>query len=121
MSNPLHESKLNVHNLTNMSLTLRRLTPSRQGATTPKDPPGSDTPFYHEHALLSAAAYNLKKYESRYKSLGYDMDHDLSQKNRTVFYNKSKGRAVIAYKGTDPSHVSDLISDGQIVNGWHRI
>ena len=79
--------------------------------------PGSDQPFYHEHAVLSAAAYNPAKYKKQYEGLGYSIDSSLSQKSRTVFYNKERHKAVIAYKGTDPKHMSDLIADGQIVNG----
>lgn len=93
-----------------------RATPLTTRRNVPKTP-GIDTPFYHEHALLSAAAYNPTKYEKQYKGLGYDIDQGLSQKSRTVFYNKSTQKAVIAYKGTDPSHLSDLIADGQIANG----
>lgn len=37
-----------------------------------------------------------------------------------MFYNKKKNTAVIAYKGTNPSHVSDLIADGQIANGMDQ-
>ena len=89
--------------------------------TKPKDLPRSEDdsnqPFYHEHAVLSQAAYDPAKYQKNYQDLGYELDQDLSQKSRSVFYNKGKNRAVIAYKGTDPSHLSDLIADGQIVNG----
>ena len=74
----------------------------------------SDKPWYHEHALLSAAAYDNAKYKDQYTALGYTVDPDLSQKSRTVFYNKARNKAVIAYKGTTPSlnpiH-SDLAAD----------
>ena len=74
-------------------------------------------PFYHEHAVLSQAAYDPVKFKSNYQQLGYELDPELSQPSRSVFYNKSKNKAVIAYKGTDPKHISDLIADGQIFNG----
>ena len=67
--------------------------------------------------MLSQAAYDPVKYQKHYQDVGYELDQDLSQKSISVFYNKAKNRAVIAYKGTDPSHLSDLIADGQIVNG----
>ncbi len=83
----------------------------------PRSKDDSNKPFYHEHAVLSQAAYDPVKFKSNYQQLGYEIDPELSQPSRTVFYNKSKNKAVIAYKGTDPKHVSDLIADGQIFNG----
>jgi hypothetical protein len=57
----------------------------------------SNQPFYHEHAVLSQAAYDPVKFKSKYQQLGYAIDSELSQPSRTVFYNKSKNKAVIAY------------------------
>ena len=83
----------------------------------PRSAEDSNQPFYHEHAVLSQAAYDPVKYKANYQQLGYELDPELSQPSRSVFYNKTKNKAVIAYKGTDPKHISDLIADGQIVNG----
>ena len=83
----------------------------------PRSENDANQPFYHEHAVLSQAAYDPIKFKSNYQQLGYEVDNELSQPSRTVFYNKSNNKAVIAYKGTDPKHVSDLIADGQIFNG----
>ncbi len=83
----------------------------------PRSKEDVNQPFYHEHAVLSQAAYDPVKFKSSYQQLGYEIDPDLTQPSRTVFYNKSKNKAVIAYKGTDPKHISDLIADGQIFNG----
>ena len=83
----------------------------------PRSENGANQPFYHEHAVLSHAAYDPVKFKSNYQQLGYQVDNELSQPSRTVFYNNSKNKAVIAYKGTDPKHISDLIVDGQIFNG----
>lgn len=89
---------------------------SHQEATPniPKSKTVTDKPWYHEHAVLSAAAYNPGKYHDQYTALGYSIDPALSQKSRTVFYNASTKKAVIAYKGTTPSlnpiH-SDLAAD----------
>ncbi len=83
----------------------------------PRSKEDVNQPFYHEHAVLSQAAYDPVKFKSNYQQLGYEIDPELSQPSRTVFYNKSKNKAVIAYKGTDPKHISDLIADGQIFNG----
>lgn len=77
----------------------------------------SNKPFYHEHAVLSQAAHDPVNFKSDYQQLGYELDPELSQPSRSGFYNKSKNKAVIAYKGTDPKHISDLITDGQIFNG----
>ena len=117
---PFHESSLNTHGAFKFDqheFDPASATPLTTKRNVPKSPPGSDTPFYHKHAVLSAARYNPGKYEKQYKGLGYSIDKSLSQKSRIVFYNKSTRRAVIAYKGTDPTHVSDLIADGQIANG----
>ena len=65
----------------------------------PRSPDDSNQPFYHKHALLSQAAYDPIKYKSNYQQLGYEVDNELSQPSRTVFYNKSKNKAVIAYDG----------------------
>ncbi len=77
-------------------------------------PNQGNVPFYHEHAVLSAAAYNPAKFRDRYMALGYSIDPEFSQKSRTVFYHAATKKAVIAYKGTTPSlnpiH-SDLAAD----------
>jgi len=39
------------------------------------------------------------------------VDPELSQPSRTVFYNKTKNKAVIGYKGTDPKHLAIETSD----------
>ena len=83
----------------------------------PRSENDANQPFYHEHAVLSQAAYDPIKYKSNYQQLGYEVDNELSQLSRTVFYDKSRNKAVIAYKGTDPKHISDLIADAQIFNG----
>ncbi len=83
----------------------------------PRSKEDGNQPFYHEHAVLSQAACDPVKFKYNYQQLGYEIDPELSQPSRTVFYHKSKNKAVIAYKGTDPKHVSDLIADGQIFNG----
>ena len=93
---------------------LGKVTKNRDLPRSEDDP---NQPFYHEHAVLSQAAYDPVKFRKNYQHLGYELDEDLSQKSRSVFYNKTKNRAVVAYKGTDPTHLSDLIADGQIVNG----
>ena len=93
------------------SKSLGKLT---KGKDLPRSEDDANQPFYHEHAVLSQAAYDPVKFKSNYQSLGYEVDDELSQKSRTVFYNSKKKSAEIAYKGTDPHHVSDLIADGRI-------
>ncbi len=83
----------------------------------PRSENDANQPFYHEHVVLSQAAYDPVKFKFNHQQLGYEVDNELSQPSKTVFDNKSKNKVVIAYKGTDPKHVSDLIADGQIFNG----
>lgn len=78
--------------------------------------PGSDKPFYHDHAVLSQAAYNPKKYETQTQGLGYEIDKDLSSRSRTVYYHRYTGKAVVAYKGTTPSSWKDLVADAHIAS-----
>ncbi|DBA71439.1 TPA: hypothetical protein ACH3X2_011237 [Trebouxia sp. C0005] len=59
--------------------------------------PGSDKPWYHDHAVLSQAAYNPKKFEAQTKGMGYEIDKDLSTRSRTVYYHRYTGKAVVAY------------------------
>jgi len=82
----------------------------------PRSENDANQPFYHEHTVLSQAAYDPIKFKSNCQQLGYEVDNELSQPSRKVFYNKSKNKAVVAYKGIDPKHIYDLIVDGQIFN-----
>lgn len=74
-------------------------------------------PRYHDHAVLSQAAYNPKKFEAKTRALGYEVDSQLSTRSRTVYYNKTSGKAVLAYKGTTPSQWKDLAADAGILAG----
>jgi len=79
--------------------------------------PSSDAPFYHDHAVLSQASYDPKKYRQKTEALGYKIDSQLSTRSRTVYYNKKSGKAVLAYKGTTPSNWRDLAADAGILAG----
>ena len=65
-------------------------------------------PVYHKHAVLSQAVYDPVKFQSNYKQLDYDIDPELNQMSRTLFYDKSKSNGVIAYKGTNPQHIGEI-------------
>ena len=71
---------------------------------------------YTDYALLSKAAYehgaNLENVPK-----AFERDDELSNFDRTVFHNSATGEAVIAYRGTIPTHVSDLETDAAIAIG----
>ena len=64
----------------------------------PRSPDNENQPFYHEHAVLSQAAYDPVKFKSNYQQLGYNLDSELSQPSRSVFYNSSKNKAVSTHE-----------------------
>ena len=109
--------RLNDSNLIRIFARSKSLGKLTKAKDLPRNEEDSNQPFYHEHAVLSQAAYDLVKFQKGCKSLGCKVDDELSQKSRTVFYDKKENTVVIAYKGTNPSHISDLIADGQIANG----
>ena len=75
-----------------------------------------------EYARLSELAYlPPKKQTAGAKELGWDVDPDLSDRNRTVFVNPATKKAVLAFRGTDPKNVRDLASDALIAAGLQGI
>jgi hypothetical protein len=74
------------------------------------------------YADLSRLSYE-KDFEIKAKeadSLGWDVDTELSTYNATVFKNKSNGKAVIAYRGTNPLNLEDLAVDLDIAFGLRK-
>ena len=74
------------------------------------------------YADLSRLSYE-KDFEVKAKeadSLGWDVDKELSTYNATVFKNKSSGKAVIAYRGTNPLNLEDLAVDLDIAFGLRK-
>ena len=65
----------------------------------PRSPDDGNQPFYHEHAVLSQAAYDPMKFKTNYQQLGWEVDPELSQPSRTVFYNKTKKLACNSLQG----------------------
>ena len=75
-----------------------------------------------EYARLSELAYlPPKKQSAGAKQLGWDIDPDLSDRNRTVFVHPGSKKAVLAFRGTDPKNVKDLASDALIAAGLQGI
>lgn len=71
-----------------------------------------------QYAHLSDLAYRpAEEQRTRAAALGYQVDGELSNDNRTVFYQPSSGRAVVAFRGTEISNLADLASDALVAAG----
>ena len=72
-----------------------------------------------DYAHLSSLAYekDASKKIKASRKLGYDVDSELSTDNHTVFKHRKSGKAVISYRGTDPSNFDDLAADADIFAG----
>lgn len=67
-----------------------------------------------DFAKLASGAYGQKEIE------GYDIDKELSNRNRTVYVDKDTGKAIVSFRGTDLSGTSrwgDLGTDALIAIG----
>lgn len=71
-----------------------------------------------EYAKLAKEAYMDP---SEFVSDRYTVDFELSNRNRTVFYDNERETAIIAFRGTNPSNVNDLASDAYITFGAEDI
>lgn len=71
------------------------------------------------YAKLSSMAYekDREKLRKDARKLGYDVDDELTTDNHKVFKHRQTGKAVIAYRGTDPSNRDDLWADADIMQG----
>jgi hypothetical protein len=70
-------------------------------------------------AHISAAAYRMEKVISIAEAPeGFDIDREFSSGERTVF--TKGGRAVLAFRGTNPLNVTDLGTDVMIALGMER-
>lgn len=69
------------------------------------------------YAQLADIAYedNLHAKSNRARTLGYDVDHELTSPEETVFTRN--GQAVVAYPGTRISRSQDLAADADIASG----
>lgn len=69
------------------------------------------------YAELASGAYGGKSMEH----LGYEIDPDLSNRHRTLYYNKDTNKAVYAFKGTTPKNIHDLATDALLAVGLKDI
>jgi hypothetical protein len=53
--------------------------------------------------------------------LGYEIDPELSNKNRTLYYNKDTNKAVYSFRGTNPKNIHDLATDALLAVGLKDI
>lgn len=49
--------------------------------------------------------------------LGYEIDHELSNRHRTLYHNKDTGKAIYAFRGTNPKNIHDLGTDALLALG----
>jgi len=66
------------------------------------------------YAYFANEAY--KNYQGKAESLlGYNVDPSLSDRDRVVYYNPTTKKAVVAFRGTIPTDVTDLVADKAIL------
>lgn len=66
-----------------------------------------DTDVMNHYAELSHGAYGAKDMSH----LGYQIDPELSNRNRTLYHNPETGKAVLSYRGTNLKNKADLGTD----------
>ena len=72
----------------------------------------------YEDALFADQAYH---YTTAMQSSDYILDNDLSNDDMSVYFNPTSKKAVVAYRGTRPSNISDLSADAAITTNMHSI
>ncbi len=93
----------------------------------PDDSDKPDVGFDADLAYMAKAAYHRNDMSQEVYQLGYTVDEDLSDSNVSdtdhIYTTFTKnGKAVVAYRGTNPFNTSDLHADLAISNGtysWH--
>jgi hypothetical protein len=73
------------------------------------------------YAQLSSAAYGGGKDMGAH---GYEIDPELSNRNRTLYRHKDTGKAVLAFRGTElntNNKMGDLGSDALLALGLHNV
>jgi hypothetical protein len=68
------------------------------------------------HAQLSDAAYGSARAPE-----GWEIDDELSSRNRTLFYHPESKRAVMSFRGTRINNVHDLTTDTMLAMGLQNI
>lgn len=72
----------------------------------------------HRYARLSELVYRpLPEQEQEAAMLGYAIDRDFTDANRTTFVDPESGKAVIAFRGTKLSNPRDLVADSFVAAG----
>lgn len=67
----------------------------------------------HHYAELASGAYGNKDMSH----LGYEIDPELTNRNRTTYYNKDTGKAVMSFRGTNVKNKADLATDAMLALG----
>lgn len=67
----------------------------------------------HHYAELAGGSYGGKDMSH----LGYEIDPELSNRNRTMYYNKDTGKAVMSFRGTNVKNKADLATDALLALG----
>lgn len=65
------------------------------------------------YAQLASGSYGGKDMTH----LGYEIDPELSNRNRTMYYNKDTGKGVLSFRGTNVKNKSDLATDALLALG----
>lgn len=77
-----------------------------------------DTDDTMEHyAQLAGGSYGGKDMTH----LGYEIDPELSNRNRTLYYNKDTGKAILSFRGTNVKNKADLATDALLALGLKDI
>lgn len=72
-----------------------------------------DNEQMHHYAELAGGSYGGKSMEH----LGYEIDQELSNRNRTMYHNKETGKAVMSFRGTNVKNKGDLATDALLALG----
>jgi len=72
--------------------------------------------MYH-FAELASGAYGGKDMTH----LGYDIDNELSNRNRTLYVHKESGKTVMAFRGTNPKNSADMGTNALLALGLKDI
>lgn len=83
-----------------------------------------DFPFSIASRIAYDYYYNNEDSELTQRTLdtyitGYTLDSELSDENHVVI-EKPDGNAIVAYRGTDPTNVNDLMADTLILTGKYK-
>ena len=72
---------------------------------------------YSDYAAVSRAAYG----DDSYVPSNYNKDLELSNRNRSVYFDPKTRKAIVGFKGTDPTNSDDLGTDALIALGIYGV